>query len=505
MKSFSLKYANRMQALFAAIVFMSVAIGVSSFAPSLEGHVVDVVNGLAGTSFEIVPNGYVATASIAGLFMLPIMRDAGAPGGDGGDGGDTFKEKTVEEISKLDDEEVVKYYRDLNVSNRKKLQEAIDSKASKDDIDKLKTEIIEANDKKFDAFEKALIEQGKAMTIISKTGESKTSLRLFKEQVTIALTDNLEKLKALKGDDALTSAFSFKVAGTMLTSTNVSGGNVPLEEREAGINGIARRRTFMFDLVARATTDSTTISWVEKQNVDGSAGGTTEGATKNQIDFDLVVVKESIKKRTAYIKVSDEMIDDIPFMASEINNELLEVVALDADSQIFGGDGIGNNLNGVVTQATPFAAGVHALAVEAANEVDVLVAGIDQVEVANFMPNFIVLHPSDVAKMLLIKASDNNYIERLIFVNGTLSLDGIPIIKNTGVPSGDFLIGDFTKAGLFEKEGLNVQIGLDGNDFTKNLRTVRAEWRALLRIKGNDTPAFVTGTFATAKAALETI
>ena len=116
------------------------------------------------------------------------------------------------------------------------------------------------------------------------------------------------------------------------------------------------------------------------------------------------------------------------------------------------------------------------------------------------------MHPSDVTALKLVKLSttDKRYIDRLITVGSTLVLDGIPIVMNTGVTLGDYLVGDFTRATLFDKGAIGIEVGLDGNDFTKNLRTIRAEFRGLLRIKGNDTPAFVTGDLATDAAALET-
>jgi hypothetical protein len=49
-----------------------------------------------------------------------------------------------------------------------------------------------------------------------------------------------------------------------------------------------------------------------------------------------------------------------------------------------------------------------------------------------------------------------------------------------------------------------IQVGMDGNDFTMNMRTVRAEWRGLCIVKNNDRSAFVKGVIATDAAALET-
>jgi len=68
----------------------------------------------------------------------------------------------------------------------------------------------------------------------------------------------------------------------------------------------------------------------------------------------------------------------------------------------------------------------------------------------------------------------------------------------------NFLVGDFSKATIVQKSGIEIEIGLDGNDFTKNMRTILAEWRGQLFIQNNDTTAFVKGVISTSKTALET-
>ena len=67
-------------------------------------------------------------------------------------------------------------------------------------------------------------------------------------------------------------------------------------------------------------------------------------ATKNQIDFDLVVANEAVKKTTAFIKVSTEMLDDITWIQSEIEQELMRELIKAVEQQAFNGDGTGNNL-----------------------------------------------------------------------------------------------------------------------------------------------------------------
>ena len=119
-----------------------------------------------------------------------------------------------------------------------------------------------------------------------------------------------------------------------------------------------------------------------------------------------------------------------------------------------------------------------------------------------FQPGF----KSDEYWLLVIKvsATDRRYVDRLQMVAGQLSLDGIPIVKTTLVTSGTYLVGAFNLATLYDLGTLSVQMGIDGNDWTKNLRTIIAEYRGAMVVKNNDRTAFVKGTFSTDKAALET-
>lgn len=420
----------------------------------------------------------------------------------------TAKGITAELFGKKTAEEMAGLYNEFNEGNHAELNKAIEAKASKADIDSLKESIAIAQVEQMKSLNETLKQHGLA---IKKLSESEKATKQSEvTSIRKSLESNIEKLKALKGDDkgtAENAQFSFKTVGDMTITANVSGGNVPVEQRLAGLNTIATRKPKLMDLVSRGTATSNVISWVYQANRDGAAGGTTEGATKNQIDFDLVVTSQSVKKRTAFIKVSTEMLGDIDFMESEIKNELMRLLIKDVETQVYSGDNLGNNLNGIKTTATAFAAGTFAATVDNANEADVLVVAINQIEIAEQpTPNYILLNPSDVAKLLLIKVSttDRRYIDRLVLVAGQLSLDGIPIIKTTLVTAGTYLVGSFDMATVYDKGEVSINVGLDGNDFTKNMRTILAEWRGLVIVKNNDRTAFVTGTFATDKAALET-
>ena len=409
--------------------------------------------------------------------------------------GEQFKEKSADEMADL--------YNEYNEKTREELADAVKADA-KDLVESLKSELKDSIVEQQKALNSTLKEYGiaiKKLTEEERLDASKSTATLLD-----SLKENKDKLVAIKGGS--NDRVSIKAAGTMLLSTNVSGGNVPVEQRLPGFDDIATREVRLLDIVSRGTAEGNLISWVSKANKDGAAAGTAEGTIKNQIDFDLVVGSETIKKFTAFIKVSDEMVDDVPFMQSEINKELVNELLLLVETQVYEGDDSALQLNGILTQATAFVATTAPEAVDNANVVDVLRTAATQIKVANQAgPNYHLLNPTDVLGMKLTKRSttDKAYVEALQEIGGRLLLDGIPILETNLVTAGTYLTGDFNKATVFDKGSITVEVGRDSDDFTKNLVTVRAEWRGANVIRTNQLSAFVTGVIATDTAALEAI
>jgi HK97 family phage major capsid protein len=291
--------------------------------------------------------------------------------------------------------------------------------------------------------------------------------------------------------------------GTMTITNNYSGGTVALSQLEAGVARIARRMPFLRQLVNTAGTTSKYITYLQSNGQEGGAGMTAEGAEKTQADFNLVETSVEVKKITSWIKVSKEMIADLPFMRNEINNELMELVELKLDEQVLSGNGSGNNLTGILQNAVAWSAGGFALSIASPNEYDVLRVAISQIQGTEFNPNYIVLHPEDVAKMELNKTTTGEYTYAMHYsADGVVRVKSIPVVENTGITAGTFLVGDFTKSNLRIREDLNIQVGYVNDDFTKNLMTILCEARAVHYVKSNHYNAFVKGTFSTAKTAL---
>lgn len=408
---------------------------------------------------------------------------------------EAFKAKSIDEIAGL--------YNEYNEGQRSELEKLIQGKANIDDITKLKSEMLDMQREQFNSLNEILKEQGLALKRISDGNQPPKATS--REAYMANLAKAQAHMKAMRTEgrrDDFVMQVDVKAVGDMSITGNVTG-NIPQPYREPGMNRIQDRPTFVRNWITNATVNSNVISWVEQANRDGAAGGTAEGDTKNQIDFDLVEATETVKKRTALINVTEEMLADIDFMQSEINTELMTLLALDVDNQLLQGDGTGTNLNGIITQATTFDAGDFADTIEDANNYDVLRVAINQIMLADFMQTVIFMNPTDATAMQLTKNADGDYITfPFVSADGTRVLN-TPIVLNTGVPADTFVVMDGTRAGLFERTAMTLRMGYSGDDFAKNRLTIIAEWRGAIRIKGNDIPAFITGEFSTAKAALE--
>lgn len=394
------------------------------------------------------------------------------------------------------------------------LEKEISEKAGSEEVAELKSQLEKANEARTEAIDlqmksinDSLKVHGLALKKVLDGGVESKSIETPGQQIRKQLSDNKDKINTLVNgskNESKGAEFSIEVKDISIVGS-ISGGNVPVEQRIAGVNNLPTRQVRLLDVIAKGTAMSNVISWVFEASEIGNVAGTAEGAVKNQIDLTWEVSSENVKKRTAFFKATTESLEDIEWMNTQINGNLFKRMGKDLEAQVHDGDNAGQNLNGLKGLASPFAAGVFAGAVDNANSIDVLICAMDQIAIADQpMPDFITMFPSDVTALKLIKTSttDRRYVDRLTIAAGQLSLDGVPIIQTTLETAGEYLIGSGDLATLYDKGEVRIDVGLDGNDFTENKRTILGEWRGALVVETNDRSAFVSGTFATDIAAI---
>lgn len=382
----------------------------------------------------------------------------------------------------------------------KQIEEAVKDNASRSEVDDLKGQ-LNAIGNQLDEIQ------------TSQKMANGNQVKSFTDQIQDGLknnTETLQKLKADKSQNNLIFDVNFdmntKAAGTM-TTANYSGGTVGLSSWDPMFSRIVRRQPFLRQIVNVRPVSSKYVAWAEQANADGGAGATAEGAAKTQADFDIVESNKLVEKITSYIKVSKEALDDIAFLRSEIDTELVELLNLKLDADILGANGTTPNIKGILSYATTYdpASTVFEDAIEEANNFDVIRAVAATLSNTSYQANYVLVNPLDAGLMDMIKvsASDGRYVLPPFYSASGQVIAGLRVIENPGVTAGTFVIGDFNKSNLAMREEINIQVGYENDDFTKNLVTILGELRATHYIKSNDTGAFYKGTFATVAAALE--
>jgi HK97 family phage major capsid protein len=399
------------------------------------------------------------------------------------------------------------------------------------DIEALAKEVTEKFQKSFDEVkqiaEKAVAEAKKGIDLTEaekvKADEALTKMNGLQAQVT-EIEQKLARVKGGKDDDEKKSigeqlvesdgfkswqesSFSksgrgsdIRIKATLTSLTTDAAGSVGdaiNQTRLPGILPLPQRRLTVRDLISPGQMDGNTLEYVKETGFTNSAAPVAEGAAKPESDLKFDLMTTSAKVIAHWMKASKQVLSDIAQLRSVIDQRLLYGLAYVEEGQLLNGDGTGQNLNGIVTQATAYAAPI---VIADLNKFDVLRLAMLQAALAEYPATGHVLHPSDWAEMETLKDSQGRYI--IGNPQGTISptLWGLPVVATQAMSLGEFLTGAFKLgAQLFDRWDARVEVGYVNDDFTKNLVTILAEERLALAVYRPE--AFITGDFATALAA----
>jgi len=291
----------------------------------------------------------------------------------------------------------------------------------------------------------------------------------------------------------------FEIKADMTVGADFTGEVIPAD-RVAGYKFDPTRPVHIRQLLSLGSTQSDVVRYVKESGYSNGAAVTAEGVTLTQSDFDMTAVDANVKKIGTYFRISEEMLSDTPQLTSYLSARAPEKLLDVEDVNIL----TGNDLGGIVNSAPAFAAGNLADSVDNANEFDVIVASLNQLAIANYNADTILLNPTDFHKILLLKDTTNNYIKDQVYGGLQPVFMGVKVVLNTAIAAGSFLIGNFgVGTQLWVREGVNVEFFReDGTNVRDGFVTVRVSERVALT---NYLPnAFVKGTFAAAIADLET-
>jgi HK97 family phage major capsid protein len=380
------------------------------------------------------------------------------------------------------------------------INEKMASTPSIDDVNHIKSELetLKSLNEKSNEIEKSIAKlEGKFEAMSEKAVEKGVEPRTIGEKAIKQIKDQLDAVKSGKS-----------ITLDLKADTTIVGdytGNIALSVLDPEINRIARQRVLLQNAVNRGTTTSKFVTYIQ-QTLQSTSDYVAESVAKPQGELKYTEVSKEVKKIAGVIKVSKEMLADLPFMQNEINTDLMASVSDDLENGILNGTGVGSQLEGMYTLATAWSAGTFANTIIAANLHDVIRVACANIEAAKFYPTHVVLNPIDVAKLQLTKTTTGEYTYPIFYLDPVTSqpkIANLTIVSTTWMVAGTFLVGDMSRDYLKMRENMNITFGYENDDFTRNMISIICETRGVNYIKANDLGAFVKGNIQTSIVALD--
>jgi len=297
------------------------------------------------------------------------------------------------------------------------------------------------------------------------------------------------------------------------SATSVGGFIVP--ERSDIVEMLGRRPLTIRDLISVRRTSSDTVEYV-KQLAHTNAAAPIAEATSSaspltgaalggalQLDAGGGYKPEgawTFQKATAVVKTIAEWVPatkralaDVAALEGLINDELVKDLQETEETQIITGNGTGENLQGILTTS-----GIQTTAAVTTNDATWFGSFRTAKRLARTVgrvnPTAVVVNPVQGEKIDTAKDAQNRFFgPGPFFSEDQRRLWGMPVIESEAVTAGTALVGDFSKAVLWDREQSTVTATDSHADFfIRNLVAILAEERVAFAV--TRPAAFVTVT-----------
>jgi len=289
----------------------------------------------------------------------------------------------------------------------------------------------------------------------------------------------------------------FNVTEKVLTGAVTSS----ITARDNTLSPLAFRHLKMSDLFRHITLgkdNAGTITYIDwdTATTTRAAAMVAEGAQFPSSDAAWEEFAIKLKKIGDSIPVSEEFTVDQARFNGELIAFLGDNVSIVEDDQLLTGDGTGNNIIGLLTSAPVM--GVTNRGLTDASVYDLIPIMRELIvkgKGSKFRPNFVMMNLTEINKYKLKKDANNNYIMPPFVSKDGLVIDGITVIENNGMADDALVMGDSRYGRIYDAaEGYTVQVGYVDDQFTGDLKTLKARKRLCLLIKNSEKAAYLKVT-----------
>jgi len=289
----------------------------------------------------------------------------------------------------------------------------------------------------------------------------------------------------------------FSVKANITSLTTDAAGSVGAGTNPAYRDALVlmpQRRLTVRDLLPVIQISSNGVEVPVQKGRTNNAGMVAEGAAKPQSDIQFEMKTFTAKVIAHWMKASKQVLDDFPQLKGLIDGELIYGLKLKEEAQLLSGDNTGQNLFGMIPQATAYAPTVT---ISEINMLDVIAIAALQAALAEYEPDGVVINPSDWLYMRLTKDTVGNYIFGPPGTPVEPRLWGMPVVPTQAMASREFLVGQYQQAGtIYDRWDARIEVGYENDDFTKNMVTILGEERLAFAVKRPG--ALIYGDFDTA-------
>lgn len=321
----------------------------------------------------------------------------------------------------------------------------------------------------------------------------------------------LARLKTVRGATVSTDEFDGAKLATDTQVTTGTGLSPFLTEIDRTIVRPFRPGPTVADLLGVGTlgANSNAVTYFLEGAVEGAFATVAEAGQKPQLHYaDPTSRTDAVRKIAGWWDTSDEMIEDLAFMVSEINQRGLYLLAMAEEAQLLNGNGTGTNVLGLMNRS-----GVQTEARGTAASGDTapeaVFRGMTKVQTATGLSaDGVMIHPLDYQTIRLSKDANGQYYGGGFFT-GQYGVGGVPeqpplwglrTVVTTAVAQGTAVVGAFKQATtLYRKGGVRVEsTNSDQGKFTMDIITTRIEERVALAARNPSAIVKVTLTPAAA-------
>lgn len=286
------------------------------------------------------------------------------------------------------------------------------------------------------------------------------------------------------------------ITSSPATGTGSVAGMIAPDVRTTVV-GLPQRRMTIRDLLMPGTTSGNTIYFPQMTSRTSNAATVAENpsAQKPQSEFNATQTSVPVRTIAHWMLMSKQAFDDAEGLSSLVDAELRYGLALAEEQQILYGDGTGQNLLGILPQATAYAQPPGIVPPASLTGLDKLLMAFAQAELALLPATGVVLNPVDYVNLLLLKDANGRYIGGGPLAALADAFWSVPKVVTPAINQNTFLVGAFRDgAQLFDRQQASVLFSTEDRDnFVKNMVTALGEERVALAVLRP--AAFIRGSF----------